>query len=159
MNPLFVRRSLTFTSAALLSASVACGGDRPGAEKLEKLKPGMTLDEVLQQMGPGPLTASGADTARVIGGYRRQRFLIGAQIYEVLYARDEVGNVIEPVLQAKEAPILFIEGKMVGSGWRFYVDEAMGKYHLPTPLRARDTMTVKTPDSVNAADTVKGPAK
>lgn len=118
----------------------------------------MTLPEALQQMGVGPLTASGADTARVIGGYRRMRYLIDAKLYEVVYVRDEPGSVSEPLLQAKEAPVVFFDGKLMGSGWKYYVDDAMPKYRLPTPLRAIDTLTVPKADSVKA-DTAKPVAK
>jgi hypothetical protein len=52
--------------------------------------------------------------------------------------------------------VVFRDGKLMGWGWQYYVDEAMGKMQLPTPLRAIDTMT--TPVAPPAADSTRPPA-
>lgn len=138
MKTFFVR-SVAALSIAFLAA---CGSDEVGAAKIKKLEPGITLEEAAAQLGPGPLIASGSDTSRLYNGYRRNRYLRDGVVYDVLYVRDAVGDVKDPLLQSQETPVVFREGKLIGGGWRFYVEEAMGKYGLPTPLRARDTMTV-----------------
>lgn len=87
-------------------------------------------------LGDGLLTATGSDTVRLVRGHRRMRYLIDGKTFEVIYARDEPGSVTEPVAQAIETPVvLSSDQKVLGWGWKFYVEEAMGIYKLPTPLR------------------------
>lgn len=85
--------------------------------------------------------ATGADTAQLANGYRRMRYYLEGTSYEVLYAREVPGDVKEPLLQAQETPVVFRNDSLIGWGWKYYVDEAMAKYQLPTPLRAIDTLT------------------
>jgi hypothetical protein len=74
-------------------------------------------------------------------GYRLSRYFTGGQFYTVLYVRDIPGNVKELVEQKRETPVVIDGGnKVVGWGWRFYVEEAIPKLGLPTPLV--DTTTV-----------------
>ena len=155
MKSAFVRLSLVITAVAF----AACGGgDEAGSAKLDALKEGMTVTQAVEAMGPGPLTATYSDTMRLVGGYRRSRFLINGSDFQVLYARDLPGDVKEPVLQARETPIIFKNDTLLGWGWRFFVDEGIAKYQIPTPLRAIDTMTTpsasdssKKNDSAGAA--------
>lgn len=144
--------------AAILSlgALAACGADEAAADRLSNLKEGMSTAEALSEMGIGPLTAKFSDTMRVVQGFRRNRYLINGVTYEVVYARNEPGDVSEPLLQKRETPVVFRDGKLMGWGWQYYVDEAMGKMQLPTPLRAIDTMT--TPVAPPAADSTRPPA-
>jgi hypothetical protein len=160
MKSALVRLSLIVSSVAF----AACGGgDTPGSGKLEALKEGMTTAQALEAMGNGPLTATSSDTMRVVGGYRRMRYLLNGADFQVLFARDLPGDVKEPVLQAKESPIVFRNDTLLGWGWRFYVDEAMAKYALPTPLRAIDTLTTPVAPPVDstktapAADSITAP--
>jgi hypothetical protein len=134
--------------ALVLALAVACGGDQPGGEHLKNLKEGMTLAEAVESMGKGPLTATYSDTVRVMNGFRRMRYYINGSDYQVVYARDLPGDVKEPLLQATETPVVFKDGKLMGYGWRYYVDEAIPKLGLPTPLRAIDTLTVQKDTSV-----------
>ncbi len=163
MKAAFVRLSLV----ASITAIAACGGsDEPGSARLSNLKEGMTLTQALDAMGKGPLTATFSDTMRVLNGYRRMRYLMNGADFNVVYSRDLPGDVKEPVLQAKETPIVFRNDTLLGWGWRYFVDEGMGKFQLPTPLRAIDTMTTplvsdsaKKLDSVAAAAAKAAPAK
>lgn len=141
MKPLFVRSIALLSLAAL----AACGSDEAGSDRLSGLKEGMTIQEALVEMGQGPLTAVRADTMRVVNGFRRSTYFINGSNWEIIYAREIPGDVAEPVLQARETPIVFQDGKLLGWGWRFYVDEAIAKYGLPTPLKAVDTMTTPMP--------------
>ncbi|WP_396225363.1 hypothetical protein [Gemmatimonas sp.] len=132
---------LSFTTLA------ACSGDAAGSSRLNSLDEGMTVDQAVDAMGAGPLTATGSDTVRLVNGYRRMRYFLNGANFEVVYARDLEGNVSEPLLQANETPAVFKDGKLMGWGWKYYVEEAMPKFMLPTPLRAVDTMQVYKADS------------
>jgi len=150
MRPAIVR-ILTCTSVAAAVLLSACSGDKPaGGEKLKELTAGVSRDSLFALMGDGPMVASGSDSVRLTHGYRRSNYFLNGQNFEVIYARDLAGNVSEPVLQAVETPVVLDgAGKVLGWGWRYYVDDAMGKLGLPTPLFARDTMTASPkPDSV-----------
>ena len=163
MKAAFVRLSLV----ASITAIAACSGsDEPGSARLNNLKEGMTLTQALDAMGKGPLTATYSDTMRLLNGYRRMRYLMNGADFNVVYSRDIPGDVKEPVLQAKETPIVFRNDTLLGWGWRYFVDEGMGKFQLPTPLRAIDTMTTpllsdsaKKLDSAAAAASKAAPAK
>lgn len=110
------------------------------------------MPAVLEKMGKGPLTATFSDTMRVVNGYRRMSYFINGANYQVLYARELPGDVKEPLLQANETPLVFRNDTLQGFGWRYYVDEAIGKFALPTPLRAIDTMTTMPgADTANVA--------
>ncbi|MFN5202794.1 MAG: hypothetical protein ACK5HM_13420, partial [Gemmatimonas sp.] len=140
---------LSFTTLA------ACSGDAAGGSRLNSLDEGMTVEQAVEAMGPGPLTATGSDTVRVVNGYRRMRYFLNGANFEVLYARDLEGNVSEPLLQANETPAVFKDGKLMGWGWKYYVEEAMPKFMLPTPLRAVDTMSVYKKKDSTSADSAK----
>ena len=122
--------------AALVASLVACGSPEAGAERLEKLTVGITGDSVFTLLGEGTLTASGADSIRVDRGHRKSRYFIEGKVYTVIYARDEPGDVSEPVRQQVETPIVLSpDNTVLGWGWKYYVEEAMGTLKLPTPLK------------------------
>jgi hypothetical protein len=144
---------------ASITAVAACGGaDEPGATRLSTLKEGMTLTQALDAMGKGPLTATYSDTMRLLNGYRRMRYMMNGADFNVVYSRDLPGDVKEPVLQAKETPVVFRNDTLLGWGWRYFVDEGMAKYQLPTPLRAIDTMTTPLlPDTTKKIELAPAP--
>jgi hypothetical protein len=133
MKTRFVRYA-AIASALFLGA---CLNDTKevGADKLEVVHEGMPKDSVMQIMGTGPLTGLYADTLRLEKGFRRSLYIVDGKNYEVLYYRELQGNVAEPVQQAKETPIVLANGKVLGWGWRYYVD-AMGELKLPSPIEA-----------------------
>ena len=160
MKTLLVRTSIVL----LLLTAAACGGaDEAGDAQLKGLTAGMTTEQALSAMGTGPLTATLSDTMRVVNGFRRTRYFLNGANFEVIYAREIPGDVKEPLLQANETPVVFKDGTLLGWGWRFYVDEAMTKYALPTPLRAIDTLTtpvvppVDSTKTAPAADSITAP--
>jgi hypothetical protein len=112
----------------------ACGSSEAGAERLEKLSEGIPRDSMFLLIGEGPLTASGADTMRVDHGFRLTRHLVDGRMYDVVYVRDIPGDVSERVLQENETPIVMADGKVIGWGWKFYVETGIQKLRLPTPL-------------------------
>jgi hypothetical protein len=150
-------------AALSLTVAAACGSDNAGSSRLDALQEGMTIEQAVEAMGPGPLTAKGNDSIRVVSGYRRIRYFLSGANFEVVYARDLPGDVSEPLLQANETPAVFKDGKLMGWGWRYYVEEAMPKFQLPTPLRAVDTMSVYQSDSAKTdsakSDSAQAPAR
>lgn len=141
MRSYLVRAVYAVSAAAMLAA---CGSDEVGAEKLDELQAGMPVDSLFRILGKGPLTGEGADTVRVRNGFRVSRYFTNGQNYMVIYVREQPGNVKEFVEQGKETPIVIDgNGKVLGWGWRFYVEEAIAKLGLPTPLV--DTTTTPSP--------------
>lgn len=140
--------------AALSVTLGACFSDyqEVGEDRLASVDAGMPKDSVLAIMGDGPLTAEFADTLRVTNGFRRSSYFVNGNSYEVLYYREEPGNVTETVEQDRETPILLQDGKVLGWGWKFYVD-AMKKYNLPSPITAKPA----APATVAPTDTTARP--
>jgi hypothetical protein len=140
MRSSFVR----LVPVSLLLALAACATPEAGAERLKQLTVGITHDSLITLLGEGTLTATDANTVRLDHGHRRMRYLVEGKVYEVLYVRDVPGDVTEPVLQAVETPIvLSSDQKVLGWGWKFYVEEAMGTLKLPTPLHEVDQRRAK----------------
>ncbi|GAB1342321.1 hypothetical protein [Gemmatimonas sp.] len=135
MKTVFVRSTyIAFAAAAVLLA--ACGDSSSndvGADKLGVLAEGSPRDSVLLVMGQGPLTAQYADSLRLEKGFRRENYVIDGQQYEVLYYRELQGNVAEQVQQAKETPVVLKDGKVLGWGWKYFVETAMTDLKLPNP--------------------------
>jgi len=119
----------------LLLASACSDRQEVGEKLLKPVHEGMPKDSLAMIIGKGPLTAVYADTLRLENGFRRSVYFIDGKTYEVLYYREEPGNVTDPVLQSVETPIVLIDAKVMGWGWAYYV-EAMEQYKLPSPLRA-----------------------
>ncbi len=126
----YVVRTIAFL---LLASAAACGTSEVGSSTLNDLAVGMTRNEVLSRIGTGPLTAVGTDSARLINGFRHMRYFSAGKNFEVIYFREELGSVSDPVEQKLETPIVLVDEKVLGTGWQFYVD-AMKTYGLPTPL-------------------------
>ena len=129
-------RSTYIVLTAAVTFLAACGDAAStdvGADKLEALAEGSPRDSVLLVMGQGPLIAQYSDTLRLEHGFRRETYLIDGKQFEVLYYRELQGNVVEPVAQAKETPIVLQDGKVLGWGWKYYVETAMTELKLPNP--------------------------
>jgi|GEM_PF-1543081 len=157
MKTTLVRQFVRPSAIALLLTLVAfaaCGGDKEvGADVLKGIKPGMTRAEVLQVMGKGTLNGKGGDSARVINGRRHSRFYSNARNIEVIYYREKDGDVSELVEQNQETPVVLLEDKAMGWGWKFYV-ESMKTYNLPSPIYEKAAKpTVPTPTPTAAAAT------
>jgi hypothetical protein len=134
MKTRFVKLVLLVATAL---ASGACSDTADvGAAQLEPVNTGMPKDSVLALLGKGPLTAKFADTLRVTNGFRSSTYLLNGKTYDVLFYREEAGDVSEPVQQDRETPIVLENGKVLGWGWRFYVEEAMKSHGLPSPITA-----------------------
>jgi hypothetical protein len=140
----------TFVLVAVTSlAVVACGPADIGASRLKEIPENTTRDSVLQVMGTGPLTATGADTMRVVNGFRRQTFVVGSGTYEVLFYREQPGSVTDTIARTLETPVVIKDGKYLGQGWKFYTKLADSE-DLPNPLRNKERL-----DSISRAQTPK----
>ncbi len=146
MKTLFVRSAAVLV---ILSAAACGGADEAGSAHLNGLKEGMTTSQALEAMGSGQLVGTSSDTMRLVNGFRRSRYLLNGANFEVVYASDLPGDVKDPVLQAKETPVVFRNDTLMGWGWKYYAETAIPKFSLPTPLNARDTMSTPpvTPDT------------
>jgi hypothetical protein len=129
----YIVRFTTLLPAVALTVLAACGTSEVGSDVLDDVEAGMTRASVLSVIGQGPVTATGNDTVRVVNGYRHMRYLRDGKMIEVIYYRTEPGDVKELVAQDVETPVVLADDKVLGWGWRFYVD-AMKTYGLPTPL-------------------------
>ena len=117
---------------------------------MKKLTVGMGRDEVLTAIGDGPLTASGADSVRVVQGFRRMKYFVAGKSFEVIYVRDQPGDVREMVAQAVETPAVLGDDKLLGWGWKYYVG-AMKEFGLPTPLIFVDSTRSAVPTAADSA--------
>ena len=150
MKAYVVRAGLLLTAVL---ATACLDSKEVGADLLADVHEGMPKDSVLTIVGKGPLTALYADTLRVENGFRHSSYLIDGKTYEVLYYREQPGNVAEPVEQARETPIVLAGGKVLGWGWEFYLD-AMKQYKLPSPIEAKPaTPAAPAPAPATGADT------
>ena len=151
-------KALVFVSLAAALTTLGACSDRKevGADVLEAVEAGVPRDSLFELMGKGPLTANYADTLRVDHGFRLSKYFVNGDFFEVVYFREAPGDVAEPVKQAQETPVILRNGKVLGWGWRFYVEEGIGKLGLPTPLKeappslASPTSPPQSPDSVSS---------
>lgn len=142
----------------LLATLAACGSDEAASARIKNIEPGMTREQVFAEMGTGPLTADGADSVRVVNGFRHARYLVDGKQYEVIYARDEAGKVSELLQSSRETPVVLEGDKVLGKGWEFYLKTAMPQLRLPNPLVAVDTAkpgSAAVPKEPTAPDTTK----
>jgi len=138
---LFSRFVCTVATVSL----AACGSDEVGADRLDDVHAGMPKDSLMTIMGTGPLTAMFSDTMRLDHGFRVSKYLIDGKFYEVVYYREKPGDVKEPVEQYTETPVVLADGKVLGWGWEYYVEEGMGKLKLPTPIKEQPAAAPPAP--------------
>ena len=128
------KQALRLLTVCAVATSSACFSESTeiGAERLDALSEGISKDSLYAILGNGPLTGQYSDTLRIERGFRRDVYLINGKQYEVVYYRELQGNVAEPIQQAKETPVVLETGKIIGWGWKYYV-EAMETLKLPNP--------------------------
>lgn len=151
MHPYIVRAVRTVAVLSVI-ALAACGDKEVGSAKLKSLKAGDDRATVLKVLGDGPLTAVNSDTSRLEHGFRRMSYFVNGHQFEVIFYREALGTVTEAVDQAVETPVLLQDQKVLGAGWKYYV-EAMTQYGLPSPIVAK--VDTPKPDS-NAGVTTEG---
>lgn len=155
MQTSFVRRISAAPFAIALVLLAACGGGDVGASRLKKTHSGMPRDSVLGVMGAGTVTATGSDSSRAVNGFRHQRFLMNAQLHEIVWYRETPGSVSEPILKEAETPVVLVNDTLAGWGWKYYTDKGI-KLGLPDVLKlnamaaAADSARIKQ-DSINKA--------
>lgn len=155
-------RSLLFASTSLLALAAACSDNSEvGEELLEPIAAGVSRDSLLKVMGSGPLTGRYADTLSLDHGFRLSQYLVNGQLYEVLYYREAAGDVSEPVRQEMETPIIVKDGKVLGWGWKYYVEEGIKGFGLPTPIQemtpAAGSPVMPAPADSPPTDSAAGP--
>lgn len=152
-------KALVFVSLAAALTTLGACSDRKevGADVLEAVEAGVPRDSLFELMGKGPLTANYADTLRVDHGFRLSKYFVNGDFFEVVYFREAPGDVSEPVQQAQETPVVLQNGKVLGWGWRFYVEEGIGKLGLPTPLKEEQPSVVVPPSPNGASDSLTKP--
>ena len=145
-------RTYLVRAVAVLSlvSFAACGPDEAGSAKFDKLKVGMSRAEVLSAIGDGPLSASGGDSVRVVQGFRRMRYLIAGKSFEVIYVRDQPGDVRELVVKTMETPMVLGDDKLLGWGWKYYTG-AMKEFGLPSPIIHVDSTKRAAPATTDSA--------
>lgn len=153
MNSRHVRIALGFAAAGLTVLLAACGPDDVGAAKLKVLKENTSRDSVLQVMGTGPLVGTGVNSLRVVNGFRHQIYLVSGKQYEVLWYREKPGSIEDKIVRETETPLVVVDNKLVGHGWKFYGDYA-AKINLPNPAREKEII-----DSISNAQLELGKKK
>lgn len=140
--------ALAFTTACLESDRTK---DLVGADTVAKVKEGMTADEAVAVLGEGKLTPhQKADSLRLFRGFRNQAYFVNGVRYQVIWYREKPGSIEENITRENETPILLQEGKVIGSGWKFY-DAKATEVGLPNPLRAQERL-----DSIAKSQTPQG---
>ncbi|MEP6833427.1 MAG: hypothetical protein ABJB74_08530 [Gemmatimonas sp.] len=139
----------------------ACGPSDLGASKLKALPKGATRDAVLAAMGTGPLSPTSPNQQpRIVNGFRHQVYLNlkGGSNYEFLWYREEPGTVDDPIIKARETPIVIVGDTMLGWGWKFFSEYAKQE-HLPDPsqdkARLDSIFKANNPDSLVKANAAK----
>lgn len=140
MNPQFVRSQfIRFTTLSVLAGAVvlaaACGSSDLGGDKLKALKTGDTRAKVAEVMGTGPLTSStGADSTRLMQGYRLQRYVTNGTTHEIIWYREKPGTLEDGLDASLVTPVVLVADTVVGWGWNFFSKYA-AKNGLPDPSK------------------------
>ena len=149
-----VVRRIAPLSGALLILLAACDSgpkDIVGKGKLDPLKGGTPVAEVVTLLGEGPLKPrQPSDTLRLLHGYRVQAFLAQGERYSVIWYREKEGNVEERITRELETPILMHADTVMGHGWSYF-DEKASALGIPNPYRSKERM-----DSISKAQQPKG---
>lgn len=136
MSTSIVRRFAPVTGALLILLA-ACGGtsDLVGKDKLQGIKEGTKLADVVTSIGEGPLKPiQPGDSVRLHHGYRVQEFFASGDRYKVIWYREKAGNVEEAITRQNETPILLHADTVMGTGWNYF-DEKAEKLGIPNPMR------------------------
>ena len=115
----------------------------------------MSRAQVLAAIGDGPISGSGGDSVRVVQGFRRMRYFMAGKSFEVIYVRDEPGDVRELVVRKAETPMVLADDKLLGWGWKYY-EGAMKEFGLPDPIIHVDS--TKPPAAPAASPAPKQPS-
>jgi hypothetical protein len=153
------RRAAAIVALALIFAACASAGGfrETNRENLERLRPGMTRDQVFDVMGTESVSAAGTESAGPVGiaedtlGVSQVQIPIGgprpvlqnphrSEVYEAAgydwevrfyYTRvaDDDGRVTDDEL----TPVVLRDGTLVGIGWEFWAEQA-SSYSIPARI-------------------------
>ncbi|MEJ2546557.1 MAG: DUF3192 domain-containing protein [Gemmatimonadota bacterium] len=149
--------------ALIFAACASAGGFREtNRENLERLRPGMTRDQVFDVMGTESVSAAGTESAGPveiaedtlgvnqlqipIGGprpllqnpHRSETYEAAGYDWEVLFyytrVEDDDGRVTDDEL----TPVVLRDGTLVGIGWEFWAGQA-SSYSIPARIPPSDS--------------------
>ena len=115
MNHVSVRRS-AFTLAVMAAAivSTACEDKR-----VKELHEGIPRDSAVSMLGRDLKPGASPDSLPNV--YTRNRYLINGKNYEVLFfTPDNEKKGKDSVPLNKLTPIVFVDNRMVGKGWKYW---------------------------------------
>ncbi len=145
MHTRFVKSARLALVTFVLASLAACSSDL-GAAKIKKIPKEGTVEQVIAELGEGPLKAQlPADSLRLIGGFRRQTYIAGGGKVDVIWYREEPGTLEDGIAKATETPVVLKDGKFQGGGWSFY-EEFASKAGIPNAIRGRERL-----DSISKA--------
>ncbi len=156
MSPRFVRSKVARAAALISLAFVAaCGSDDVGNAKLKALKTGDSKNRIAEIVGTGPIVAaSGADSMRVVLGYRIQKYVANGSMHEILWYRETPGTLEDSLSKTANTPIVLNGDTLVGWGWDFY-DKYAEKNGLPNP--SKDAARIDSISKAQQAGAPKAP--
>jgi hypothetical protein len=115
MNHVSVRRNaLTLAMLGAAIVSTACEDKR-----VKELHEGMPIDSAVSKISED--AKPGAAPGPTQNVYTRNRYLINGKNYEVLFFtpnNERAGK--DSVAWSKLTPIVFVDNRMVGTGWRYW---------------------------------------
>lgn len=145
MHTRFVKTARIALVTFVLASLAACSSDL-GAAKIKKIPKDGSLQQVIAELGEGPLNAAlPADSIRLAGGFRKQTYIAGGAKIDVIWYREEPGSLDDAIAKVTETPVVLRDGKFQGGGWSFY-EEFAGKAGIPNAIRGRERL-----DSISKA--------
>ncbi len=124
----------SFLTATLLVAAGLLGGcvtttfedaQRMNREKLLRLSPGMSKEQVLEIMGTrstvltGPL---GEKAGEINNPYRTELYRSAGQVFELLLYYTDTKSADNAVTDDELTPLVLVDGKLDGWGWSYWND-------------------------------------
>jgi len=115
------RRALAVAALSAASVAVACTDKR-----VQAVDTGITRDSAMSVLSHDLKPGTGPDSFPNV--YKRERYLVAGKNYEVLYfnsdnAKQVVRNgapAVDTVSLKNLTPIVLVENKVIGKGWRFW---------------------------------------
>ncbi len=104
-------------------------------KRVKAIDTGITKDSLMSVLATGP--SRNADSLPAI--YRREQYLIGGKLYDVLYFHGDTARLTpqtKDTIQWKDlTPIVTIQNKVVGKGWPVW-DSIATANHIPLKDRS-----------------------
>ncbi|WP_411281871.1 hypothetical protein [Gemmatimonas sp.] len=145
MHTRFVKTARLALATFILASLAACSSDL-GSAKIKQIPKDGTVEQVIAELGDGPLKAQlPADSVRLVGGFRRETYIAGGGKVDVIWYREEPGTLEDVIDKTTETPVVLKDGKFQGGGWSYY-EEFASKAGIPNAIRGRERL-----DSISKA--------